>query len=94
MLGKISQWRAQVENRSSQIHGGIPGLRKLPLPALAIIAVLVLVNMLCWAAVGAVLVWHRPNLWAVFLVFDELNFQNSTIMRMSAQSIKVMRLRI
>ena len=56
MMGKFGQWRIQVESRSSQIHGEIPGLRKLPLPALAIIALLVVVNMLCWAAVGVVLV--------------------------------------
>ena len=57
MMETICHWRAKLESRASQSHAQIPGLRKLPLPALGIILLLVFVNMLTWAAVGVVLVW-------------------------------------
>lgn len=43
-------------NKASMYHSRVPYLKKLPFPALAIIATLVIVNLLVWAAVGIVLV--------------------------------------
>lgn len=45
-----------VSSRAIAYHGRIPGLRKLPLPAIAIIAGVAIVNAAAWVAVGIVLV--------------------------------------
>ncbi|KAH7125493.1 high-affinity nickel transport protein-like protein [Dendryphion nanum] len=47
-------------SKASTYHSRIPYLRKLPFPAIAIILTLILVNVLVWAAVGAVLHFHTP----------------------------------
>ncbi|RAR13036.1 high affinity nickel transport protein nic1 [Stemphylium lycopersici] len=49
-----------ASNKASMYHAGIPYLRKLPFPVIAIITTLVAVNLLVWAAVGVVLHWHTP----------------------------------
>lgn len=46
-------------DKAAVYHGKLPYLRKLPFNAVAIIALLVLVNMFVWAAVGVVLVSRR-----------------------------------
>lgn len=46
----------QLLQKGQPHHERIPYLRNLPLPAIAIVALLVVVNMLVWAAVGVVLV--------------------------------------
>ena len=38
-------------------HERVPGLRRMPLPALGIILLLVIVNLVVWVGVGIVLVW-------------------------------------
>jgi hypothetical protein len=45
-----------LHGQAARIHGRTPGLRKLPLPAIAIIVLLVLSNIVVWIAVGIVLV--------------------------------------
>lgn len=42
--------------KASAYHAQVPYLQKLPFPAVAIIAILISVNLLVWAAVGIVLV--------------------------------------
>ncbi|KAL6704857.1 hypothetical protein ACN47E_007540 [Coniothyrium glycines] len=50
----------QVSKKASTYHSHIPYLRKLPFRAIAIIVILVVINLLVWAAVGIVLHWHTP----------------------------------
>jgi high-affinity nickel-transport protein len=45
-----------VSAKASHYHARVPYLQKLPFPAIAIIATLIVVNLLVWAAVGIVLV--------------------------------------
>ena len=45
-----------VGTKAVALHRRIPGLRKLPWPAVAIILTLAAVNAITWAAVGIVLV--------------------------------------
>lgn len=45
-----------INRRAVACHGCIPGLRKLPLPAVSIIVGLAIANALVWVAVGIVLV--------------------------------------
>ena len=64
-----------ARDRVSFSHARTPFLRKLPLPALAIIVLLVLVNILVWGAAGIVLVrvFFVPLLFlALDLIFDFL----------------------
>lgn len=42
----------------SRLHSRIPYLRKLPLPAILIILLLIVVNLIVWAACGIVLAYH------------------------------------
>lgn len=46
----------QLKSRVIKYHSQIPYLRKLPAPVIGIIAALVMVNLICWAGVGVVLV--------------------------------------
>ncbi|KAF2248369.1 NicO-domain-containing protein [Trematosphaeria pertusa] len=56
-------------NKASMYHSRVPYLKKLPFPALAIIATLVIVNLLVWAAVGIVLHWHTPLISTAILSY-------------------------
>ena len=53
--GKPSLLR-NFTNKASIAHARVPYLSKLPFAAVAIIATLIIINLLTWAAVGAVLV--------------------------------------
>ena len=53
--GKFSLLR-NLSNKASLAHGRVPYLSKLPFAVVAIIATLITINLLVWAAVGAVLV--------------------------------------
>jgi high-affinity nickel-transport protein len=46
----------KVSTKASRYHARVPYLQKLPFPVIAIIAPLIVVNLLVWAAVGIVLV--------------------------------------
>ncbi len=48
--------RKIILSRASAYHGRTPALRKLPLPAIAIIAGVAVANAAAWVAVGIVLV--------------------------------------
>ena len=39
-------------------HGRIPGIKKVPLPAIGIIAIVALINVIVWVVVGVLLVRH------------------------------------
>lgn len=49
-----SRW--SIIEKAERSHRRVPGLRKIPLPALAIISFIALINILVWVAVGIVLV--------------------------------------
>jgi hypothetical protein len=42
--------------RAETTHGKLPGIRKIPLPAIGIIVLIALINLVVWAVVGIVLV--------------------------------------
>ncbi|KAF2100613.1 high affinity nickel transport protein nic1, partial [Rhizodiscina lignyota] len=50
-------------------HGKLPGLRKLPFPAIAIILFLILVNVIAWAAIGIVLHFHSRLISTAVLAY-------------------------
>ena len=50
--------RKIVSSRAVAYHNRTPGLRKLPLPAIAIILAVALANAAAWVAIGVVLVWE------------------------------------
>jgi nickel/cobalt transporter (NiCoT) family protein len=43
-------------DKATLYHGRLPGLKRLPLPAIGIIGALIVVNIVVWAVVGIVLV--------------------------------------
>lgn len=45
-----------IVRKAEKTHSRVPGLRKIPLPAIGIILLVALVNVLVWIAVGIVLV--------------------------------------
>lgn len=51
-----------VTSRLIACHKLTPGVRKLPLPAVAIINALVFANAFVWVAVGILLVWPIRHL--------------------------------
>lgn len=48
--------RWSIIEKAERSHRRVPGLRKIPLPALAIIFFIALINILVWIAAGIVLV--------------------------------------
>lgn len=50
--------KGSIRTRAIACHGRIPGLRKLPFPAVGIIVALILANVLVWVAVAIVLHYH------------------------------------
>jgi hypothetical protein len=50
------KWFKTVSAKASSTHSRLPGLKNLPFPAVAIIALLIFVNICVWVAVGIVLV--------------------------------------
>ncbi|KAH7374292.1 high-affinity nickel-transport protein-domain-containing protein [Pyrenochaeta sp. MPI-SDFR-AT-0127] len=58
-----------VSNKASMYHARVPYLRKLPFAAIVIIATLIVINLLVWAAVGIVLHWHTPLISTAILSY-------------------------
>ncbi|OAL48228.1 NicO-domain-containing protein [Pyrenochaeta sp. DS3sAY3a] len=58
-----------VSAKASNYHARVPYLRKLPFAAIAIIATLIIINALVWAAVGIVLHWHTPLISTAILSY-------------------------
>ncbi|KAK2820078.1 hypothetical protein FQN49_007742 [Arthroderma sp. PD_2] len=54
--GKSTRW--SILEKAERSHRRVPGLRKVPLPAIAIILFVTFVNVLVWIAVGIVLAYH------------------------------------
>ena len=54
----ISSLKEKFLRRFQKQHDRVPGVRRVPVPAIGIIALLVLVNLAVWAAVGIVLRFH------------------------------------
>ncbi|KAF2107214.1 high-affinity nickel-transport protein-domain-containing protein [Lophiotrema nucula] len=57
--GQPSMFR-DFSKKASGYHARVPYLQKLPFAAVAIIVILIVVNLLVWAAVGVVLHFHTP----------------------------------
>jgi high-affinity nickel-transport protein len=49
-------WIELVSAKATNTHERLPGLKKLPFPAVAIIVFLIIVNIAVWVAAGIVLV--------------------------------------
>lgn len=62
--GKASLFKAWSD-KASTFHARVPYLQKLPFSAIAIIAILILVNLVVWAGVAVVLVRfeHKMLKW-------------------------------
>ncbi|KAF1997091.1 high affinity nickel transport protein nic1 [Amniculicola lignicola CBS 123094] len=56
-------------NKASGYHSRVPYLSKLPFKAVAIIVTIAVVNILVWAAVGAVLHFHTPLISTAILSY-------------------------
>lgn len=50
-----------LSKKASEYHARVPYISKLPFPAIAIIVALIVVNLVVWAAVGVVLVYHTRH---------------------------------
>lgn len=55
-VNMIRKLRKHLESKARSYHGRTPGVRKLPLSAIAIILAIGFVNALAWVAAGIVLV--------------------------------------
>ena len=53
--------KQSIRDHAVDIHSRTPGIRQLPLPAVAIIVGLGLLNALAWAGVGIALVGHDDS---------------------------------
>lgn len=51
--------KRKLLQRAKTTHGRIPGIKKVPLPAIGIIGLVALINLLVWAVCGIVLVSSR-----------------------------------
>lgn len=58
-----------VRTRAIACHGHIPGLRKLPFPAVGIIVGLIIANVLVWVAVAVVLHYHAALISTAILSY-------------------------
>ena len=61
----MDSFKQRLHNRAINYHANAPGLRKLPLSALAIIAALLILNAASWAGVGVILVVSLSLSWSV-----------------------------
>lgn len=62
--------RHRIHRRMSRLHARIPYLRKLPLAAILIIALLIVVNLVVWAICGIILVYHTELLSTAALSYS------------------------
>lgn len=56
IMKEVTRWQRSLKNRALKSYEDTPGLRRLPLPAIAIIIVIAFGNVLAWIAVGITLV--------------------------------------
>ncbi|OQV00298.1 hypothetical protein CLAIMM_05815 [Cladophialophora immunda] len=71
-----SSWKSRLQRRRRNIHGrlsalhdGIPYLRRLPLPVILIVTLLILVNLVVWAICGLILSSHTHLLSTAALAY-------------------------
>jgi hypothetical protein len=60
------QIRKSFLGRAQRTHRRLPGINKIPLPAIFIIVVVAMVNVVTWAVAGIVLVSQSPFLILIF----------------------------
>ncbi len=65
----LPKLKVAIRTRAIACHGCIPGLRKLPFPAVGIIVALVLANTLVWVAVAIVLRDHPALISTAVLAY-------------------------
>lgn len=56
MREALSEWQQNIQSRARKCHKNIPGLRRMPLPAIAVIGAVAFANALAWVGVGITLV--------------------------------------
>lgn len=56
IMEPLLRWQQNIQSGARKYHKNTPGLRRLPLPAIAVIGAVAFVNALAWVAVGIVLV--------------------------------------
>lgn len=49
-------FKYSFQSKAASYHGRVPGIRKLPFSVVAIIALVLIVNLLVWIGVGVILV--------------------------------------
>ncbi|KIV95110.1 hypothetical protein PV10_02800 [Exophiala mesophila] len=67
---RFAIFKQSTHRRFSRFHGRIPYLRKLPLPAILIIALLIFVNLVIWAICGIILAYHTELLSTAALAYS------------------------
>ncbi|PSN74626.1 NicO-domain-containing protein [Corynespora cassiicola Philippines] len=66
--GKASIFK-NISDKASLYHARVPYLRRLPFSVIAVIAILIIVNLVVWAGVAIVLHWHTPLISTAILSY-------------------------
>jgi nickel/cobalt transporter (NiCoT) family protein len=61
LLAGVLKFKTRVRTKCSQLHARVPYIRKLPLAAILIIALLVVINLVVWAICGIILAFHSDT---------------------------------
>ena len=61
LLERATKYKIRTRAKLSRLHSRVPYLRKLPLSAILIIALLILINLLLWTICGIILAFHSHN---------------------------------
>ncbi|CRG90552.1 High-affinity nickel transport protein nic1 [Talaromyces islandicus] len=68
--------KRKLLQRAETIHGRIPGIKKIPLPAIGIIGLVALINLLVWAVCGIVLHFY-PSLISTAAISYSLGLRHA-----------------
>lgn len=63
----VESLKSSLLRHAETTHGRLPGIRKIPLPAIGIIVLVAVVNMVVWVVVGIVLVCSVLSISNFFL---------------------------
>jgi nickel/cobalt transporter (NiCoT) family protein len=74
---RLASTRTRALAPLSRLHGRTPYIRTLPLPALLIIALLVLVNLIVWAICALIIVLHHPQLMSTAALAYSLGLRHA-----------------
>ncbi|KAH0833609.1 hypothetical protein AYO21_05287 [Fonsecaea monophora] len=66
---RLQRQRLRINGRLSALHASIPYLRKLPLPVILIVTLLIVVNLVVWAICGLILSTHTHLLSTAALAY-------------------------